>query len=152
MMEFIERHYAPIESRTFTAFAQSREGKVLLTRCGFSMVVPADENEQHVPLYVLRPSASETAMFRFGKAEEFFSRKSILNRLSSRIETIELQLRALISAAIGGDADQLPSHVNQKIDERLNSAAKKSAAFDVTHYKGLQQDLSLATCENCRNR
>lgn len=137
MMEFVERHYVPIESRTFTAFAQSREGKALLTRSGFSMVVPADENEQRFPLYVLRPSASETAIFRFGRAEDFFSRKSILKRLDSRIEKIELLLRALISVVSSGDAGQLPPHVNQKIDERLNSAAKKSAAFDVTQYKRL---------------
>jgi hypothetical protein len=41
MSEFIERNYAPMETKTYTAFAQSRAGEALLKRCGFSLTLRA---------------------------------------------------------------------------------------------------------------
>jgi hypothetical protein len=137
MRQFIETHYAPIEARTYTAFAQTRAGETLLKRCGFAMAVLATENEQHSPLYVLRPSETVAAIFRFDRADECFSRKSRLKSLDSRIEDVELQLRALIARVVNGDPSHLPPHVNQKIDERLRSESNKSAAFDMAKYTRL---------------
>jgi hypothetical protein len=142
MGEFVEKHYAPIEQRTYTAFAQSREGETLLNRNGFSMAIVAKGNEQHLPLYLLRPSETGAAMFRFGRAQEYFSRKTILKTLDPRIESIELQLRSLITAATNGDPGQLPPHVNQKITERLESEANKSAMFDIGQYERLPERLA----------
>jgi hypothetical protein len=133
MGDFIEEHYAPIETRTFTAFAQSRAGEALLKRCGFSMAIFSEE--QHLPLYVLRPSETGTAILRFDRTFEFFSRESVLKKLDSRIENIELKLRAIIATATNGDSSLLPPHVNQKIDERLQSESNKSAAFDKAQCK-----------------
>jgi hypothetical protein len=141
MREFIERHYAPIDARTYTAFAQTRAGEALLKRCGFSMAVLATENEQHSPLYLLRPTETVTAIFRFDRADECFSRKSKLNSLNARIESIELQLRTLIAKTTDGNPSYLPSHVNKKIDERLHTESHKSAAFDLARYKLLPERL-----------
>lgn len=137
MSEFLERHYSPIETRTYTAFAQSRAGEALLKRCGFSLTLLAKETNQGFPLYVLRPSETARAIFRFERADNFFSRKAILRTLDSRIEEIELQLRGLIIKVINDDPSNLPPHVNQKIEERLRSEAHKNAAFDLAYYRRL---------------
>jgi hypothetical protein len=141
MREFLERNYAPIESRTYTAFAQTRAGESLLKRCGFVVALFANENAQRSPLYVLRPSETVAAIFRFDRADEFFSRKAVLRQLDSRIETIEVQLRKLIANAVHGDPRGLPPHVNQKLDEQLKSALRKSAAFDIDRYRQLPAKL-----------
>jgi hypothetical protein len=141
MSEFLERNYAPMETRTYTAFAQSRAGQALLKRCGFSLTLLAKDTDQGFPLYVLRPSETEKAIFRFERADSFFSRKRILKRLDSRIEEIELQLRDVITKAFNDDSNNLPPHVNQKIDERLRSEAHKNAAFDLAYYKRLSARL-----------
>jgi len=45
---------------------------------------------------------------------------------------------------LGGNTSQLPSHVFQKIDERLQSAAKKNAALDLNLYQTLHGKLEYA--------
>jgi hypothetical protein len=141
MSQFLERHYAPMETRTYTAFAQSRAGEALLKRCGFSLTLLAKDNDQGFPLYVLRPSETGKAIFRFERADNFFSRKATLRGLDARIEEIELQLRVVITKILNDDAGNLPSHVNQKIDERLRSEAHKNAAFDLAYYRRLPAKL-----------
>jgi hypothetical protein len=144
MREFIQGHYAPIEMRTYTAFGQSLAGEALLKRCGFSVAVLSKDNEQRLPLYVLRASNSSRAIFRFDRIDDSLSRNSKLKELDSRIEGIELQLRAIIADVTNGDLNQLPPHVRQKVDERLHTESNKNAAFDIVRYKQLS-----ATLEFC---
>ncbi len=109
------------------------------------MVVFSKDNEQHLPLYVLRPAETGTAIFRFNRAEKRFSgarrRKAALSDFDSRIEEVELQLREAIAAVLHGDAKLLPSHVMTKIEERLRGLAKKDAAADLARYRSLMAKL-----------
>jgi hypothetical protein len=148
MKDFIERNYDPVQTRTFTAYAQSKAGEVFLQRCDFSMIVFGRDNEQHLPLYVLRPSEAGTAVMRFSQAEKHFSNRrkqeSKLDVLNKRIEGVELRLRQCIDAALGGDAELLPSHVAVKINDRIQAVAKKDAATDLKRFR-----LMLAKLEFC---
>jgi hypothetical protein len=58
-----------------------------------------------------------------------------LRELDARVETIELALRTVIARAIEGSDQQIPSHVLQKIEERLQAAARKRAALDQDLYQ-----------------
>ncbi len=49
-----------------------------------------------------------------------------------------------IDEALGGDAVSLPPHVLQKIDERLQAAARKNAALDLNYYQTLGGRLEYA--------
>jgi HJR/Mrr/RecB family endonuclease len=64
-----------------------------------------------------------------------------LRELDARIEAIELQIRALITSTLGGDPSRLPSHINQKADERLASAAKKNVTINLKEYRRLPRKL-----------
>ena len=141
MKEFLDRHYSPAESRIFTAFAQSKAGEAFLKRCDFSMELFSKDNEQRLPLYVLRPSESERAISRLLQAERRFSSQGIrsaeLTRIDLRIESVELTLRRCITEALQGDSNKLPSHVIQKIEERLRLTIKKDPSADHERYNGL---------------
>jgi hypothetical protein len=52
-----------------------------------------------------------------------------LRALDQRIEAVELELRELIVQELDGDAGRLPPHVNQKINERVTSAARKNPSI-----------------------
>ena len=67
-----------------------------------------------------------------------------LRELDAQIEAVELGLRGLIDSALSGDAAKLPSHVCQKIDERLQVAARKNPALDVGRYGTLAGKLEYA--------
>ena len=67
-----------------------------------------------------------------------------LRQLDARIEAIELDIRDNIHVALTGDPAQLPSHVLQKIKDRLSAAARKNAALDGEHYKTLSGMLEYA--------
>jgi hypothetical protein len=67
-----------------------------------------------------------------------------LRELDAQIESVELALRGLIVAALGGDAAKLPPHVLQKVDERVQAAAKKNPALDANQYAGLAGKLEYA--------
>lgn len=67
-----------------------------------------------------------------------------LRELDAQVEAVELTLRAAVNAALGGDAAGLPPHVLQKIDERVQAAAKKNAALDLNHYQTLAGRLEYA--------
>jgi hypothetical protein len=64
-----------------------------------------------------------------------------LRELDQRVEGIELALRTHIVEALGNDLGRLPSHVGQKADERIQTAAKKNASIDVDQYKQLSRRL-----------
>ena len=67
-----------------------------------------------------------------------------LRELDAQVEAIELELRRLIDEVLGGDATKLPSHVLQKIDERIRTAFKKNAALDASHHEKLEGRIEYA--------
>ena len=67
-----------------------------------------------------------------------------LRELDARIEEVELALRRHIDAALTSDPSRLPSHVLQKIEERLQAAARKNAALDGDRYESLAGKLEYA--------
>ncbi len=141
MKEFLRKHYEPLEQRTYTAFAQSRDGEAILKRCGFTMILLPEQNEQHCPLYVLRPTETTNAIDRFERADELFSSRSKIKALDARLEAIELQLRILITSTIGSDPKQLPSEINERAQRRIADEMKRNAAFDPARYKSLPNKL-----------
>jgi hypothetical protein len=64
-----------------------------------------------------------------------------LRELDQKIEQVELNLRSAIVSALDGDAAQLPSHVVQRAEERIQRAAKKNAALDTERYQTLEGKL-----------
>ena len=75
-----------------------------------------------------------------------------LRELDAQVEAVELTLRGTIAEALGGDAAGLPPHVLQKIDERLQAAAKKNAALDLNHYQTLGGRLEYADLREVSGR
>lgn len=67
-----------------------------------------------------------------------------LRELDARIEAVELSIRRGIEEALDGDPGRLPPHVLQKVEERLQAAAKKSAALDSERYATLAGKLEYA--------
>jgi hypothetical protein len=67
-----------------------------------------------------------------------------LRELDAQVEGVELTLRETIAKALGGDAAGLPPHILQKIDERIQAAAKKNAALDQNYYQTLAGRLEYA--------
>lgn len=67
-----------------------------------------------------------------------------LRELDARVEKVELTLRRIIDESLGGNTSELPSHVLQKVDERLQAAAKKNAALDVSAFQTLHGKLEYA--------
>lgn len=67
-----------------------------------------------------------------------------LRELDAQIEQVELALRHSIELALDGDVAQLPPHIAQKIDERIQAAAKRNAALDINHYSSLAGKLEYA--------
>jgi hypothetical protein len=64
-----------------------------------------------------------------------------LRELDEKIEQVELNLRSAIVFALDGDAAQMPSHVVQRAEERIQRAAKKNAALDTERYQTLDGKL-----------
>lgn len=67
-----------------------------------------------------------------------------LRELDAKIEAVELALRHRIDAALESDSGQLPPHVRQMIEERLQAAAKKNAALESDRYQTLDGKLEYA--------
>lgn len=57
-----------------------------------------------------------------------------LREIDGKVEMVELRLRNIISEKLGDDPAQLPSHIVQKVNERISRALKKNAAMDAEHY------------------
>jgi hypothetical protein len=64
-----------------------------------------------------------------------------LRELDEKIEQVELNLRSAIVSALGGNITQLPPHVVQRAEERIQRAAKKNAALDAERYQTLDGKL-----------
>ena len=60
-----------------------------------------------------------------------------LRELDAATEQLELHLRGAIGKTLADDASRVPSHVLQKVDERIARAVKKNAALDADRYKML---------------
>ena len=60
-----------------------------------------------------------------------------LRELDAEIEQAELAIRKVVETTLGADAALIPSHVMQKIDERVGRAVKKNAALDAERYQTL---------------
>ena len=63
-----------------------------------------------------------------------------LRELDEKVEGIELQLRSLVLQRVN-DVSQIPSHILQKVDERIGRALKKNAAMDAERYATLDGKL-----------
>jgi hypothetical protein len=64
-----------------------------------------------------------------------------LRELDAQMEQVELGLRRAISDRLDGDASRVPSHVQEKVKERLQVAARKDPAADSDRYASLQGQL-----------
>jgi hypothetical protein len=64
-----------------------------------------------------------------------------LRELDEGIERVELSLRKVVSSGLDNEETAMPPHILQKIDERLQRAAKKNAALDTDHYSTLEAKL-----------
>lgn len=60
-----------------------------------------------------------------------------LRELDGDIECVELSIRNAVLSTLGGDGALVPSHIIQKVDERLSRAVKKNAAMDADYYGSL---------------
>lgn len=67
-----------------------------------------------------------------------------LRELDAQIEEVELHLRRVIVTALNDDPTALPTHVQQKVKERLQVAAKKNPAMDLNRYQTLTGQLEYA--------
>lgn len=67
-----------------------------------------------------------------------------LREFDAQIEEVELKLRATISSTLSDNPDALPPHIHQKINERLQKAAKKNPAMSLQDYKHLSKQLEYA--------
>jgi hypothetical protein len=60
-----------------------------------------------------------------------------LRDLDAKAEDIELALREVISKSLDHDSALLPPHVQNKIEDRIQRAARKNPAFDENRYQEL---------------
>lgn len=67
-----------------------------------------------------------------------------LRELDDQVEKIELGLRAVVVSALDDNIERLPPHIAQKIDERVQRAAKKNAAMNLDNYQNLSSRLEFA--------
>jgi hypothetical protein len=61
-----------------------------------------------------------------------------LRELDEKIERVELRLRSTVARFLNGDGAQLPSHIAQKVADRIQRAASKNAALDTEPYQTLE--------------
>jgi len=67
-----------------------------------------------------------------------------LRHLDEKIEAVELALRSRINSVLEGDIKQLPPHVHQRVEERLQAAQKKGSVFNMEYYTTLDGKLEYA--------
>jgi hypothetical protein len=60
-----------------------------------------------------------------------------LRELDAQVEAVELRLRRTVADALDNDSSRLPSHILPKIQERLQTAARKNPALDLNYYQTL---------------
>lgn len=64
-----------------------------------------------------------------------------LRELDETLETTELALRKSIYEVLSAEGKTIPNHILDKVQERIQRAAKKDASFDSDYYKSLQGQL-----------
>ena len=64
-----------------------------------------------------------------------------LRELDEDVEKVGLSFQKTVAAGLESDPAALPPHVIQKVDERLQWAAKKNAALDMDYYQSLEGKL-----------
>lgn len=64
-----------------------------------------------------------------------------LRTLDARTEEVELALRQLIHDRVNGDSERVPSHVTQKVRERIESASRKQPGLAQRHSQDLTTQL-----------
>lgn len=64
-----------------------------------------------------------------------------LRELDEKIEQVELDLRKMIAAALGGEITAIPPHVTQKADERIQRHMRQNPALDADYYKTISGKL-----------
>jgi len=67
-----------------------------------------------------------------------------LRELDNRVEQVELSLRSCIAKVLENDPIRLPPHIDNKLDEALQRAARKNAALDPDDFAELQAKLEFA--------
>jgi len=60
-----------------------------------------------------------------------------LRELDAKIEAIELSLRRLVDEKLTSQLEMLPDHILVKIQERLQTAARRNPAMDIDYYQTL---------------
>lgn len=64
-----------------------------------------------------------------------------LRELDAAIEEVELAIRRCVASALESAAELPPPHVLQKVDERIQTAARKNPALDLAYYDALDAKL-----------
>ena len=67
-----------------------------------------------------------------------------IRKIDVEMEAIELELRRTIAECLDGDVRKLPSHVVQKIRERLHATARRNPALESDYYETLDGRLEYA--------
>ncbi len=67
-----------------------------------------------------------------------------LRELDAGIEEVELKIRSVISDALDEDLSLIPRHVQDKLEDRIQRAARKNPAFDADRYEQLGGKLEYA--------
>jgi len=60
-----------------------------------------------------------------------------LRDFDAATEQVELAVRKMVETTVGSDLSQIPSHVLQKVDERIARATKKNASLDAERFQTL---------------
>jgi len=61
----------------------------------------------------------------------------IVRELDERVEKIELGLRDLVSEVLSGEIKQVPEHILQQVNDRIDQAIRKSATIDTDKFETL---------------
>lgn len=64
-----------------------------------------------------------------------------LRELDEAVESVELRLRDTLLEALGADASQMPPHILQRMNDRIQAALKKNPALDAVRYDRLDGKL-----------
>ena len=77
-----------------------------------------------------------------------------LRELDAQIEEVELGIRRVIADCLDGNMSRLPYQVQERVKDRLQTAARKDPAVSSDHYISLpgRDSLSSSISENCRTR
>ncbi len=67
-----------------------------------------------------------------------------LRELDAQVEAVELSLRQIVNEELNGQNADIPSHVAQKITDRLQTASRRNPALDADHYESLEGRLEYA--------